>query len=100
MRNLHTNRRMERIAMILILCVAPCLFVIPVLCGPLETSLSSAEEHCPIMIFVSASDTLILAEDITYLSKPKSSTLLSKYKETLNLPIVFSLEEKPPKTLA
>ncbi len=75
----NTNGRKERIAMILILGVALSLFIIPVLCGPIETSLPSLKVHCPILTLGLTSDTLILSEDIIYLNNLQDFTLLGKY---------------------
>ena len=100
MNYLHTKRKKERIAAILILCVAPCLLVIPVLCGPAETSLYSAKAYCPTMILALTSDTPLLAEDIASINEPEDPALLTEYKETTYYPILVFSEDKPPKTLA
>ncbi len=87
---------MRFIAIILILCVVPCLFIIPVLCGPVELSLSEEEDFCILLAFAATSDVLILAEAITYPSIPEGSTFLKDTPELFNIPIVFFVKDRPP----
>ena len=87
---------MRLVALLLALCVMPCLFIIPVLCDPVELSISEEEDFCLILPFVITSDVLILAEAIIYPSIPDGFTLLKNDAEFFHIPLVFFVKDKPP----
>lgn len=88
------------VILLLISCVVPCLFVIPIFCEPQEVTLSEKEDFCPILSFAVTSNTLILAEPVTYISVPEGYTILKDIPQVITLPVFHSVKDKPPKTLS
>ncbi len=84
------------IAAVLILCITPCLFIIPVFCAPIELTILEKTDFCPLLSFAITSDTLILAEAIIYPGIPEGFTPLEDNDELFNPPIVFFAKDKPP----
>jgi len=85
------------VAINLILCIVPCLFMLPVFCGPQELVLSEEEDFCPLLTFAITSDALILAEAIEYPDIPMGFTLLEDIQGVFNLPVICFVKDKPPK---
>ncbi len=86
---------MKLAALLLILCIAPCFFIIPVFCGPVEISLSQETNFCFLMAFEVTSDTLILAETISYQNIPRIFTRVSDISELLTIPIFSVVKDRP-----
>ncbi|GBE06197.1 MAG TPA: hypothetical protein ENG95_03370 [Nitrospirae bacterium] len=87
---------MRSAAVLLLLCVIPCFFIIPVLCGPVELSIGEENNFCWIMSFINTSDALILAPSITYLGIAEGVAFLKDTQEPFNIPLVFSKKDRPP----
>ncbi len=91
------NTKMRKTAIVLLLCVIPCLFIIPIFCAPTGLSVSEEAEFCPLLSFTSTSNVLILAESITDFSVPDDNSFLIENIRPLNIPLFSSAIDKPPK---
>ena len=88
------------ISTILILCIVPCLFIIPVFCAPVEVSFIEDKDFCPLLSFAVTSDALILAGSISDLNIPEGFIPLNDIFELSNIPLISFEKDKPPKVLA
>jgi hypothetical protein len=84
------------VSLCLISCIAPCLFIIPVFCSPIEMSISQEQDFCPLVAFTVTSDTLILSENIDIHTMPQEFTFLMHKSAVFNLSVVSSEIDKPP----
>ncbi len=90
--------KLKTLTFILIICLAQSFFVIPAFCNLEETSLSEKKNHCPLLNLSVISNSLILPETITIITKPNDSMFLTDIQKVFTLTVVLSDKEKPPQT--
>lgn len=94
----NTHRR--TIAVIILLCVIPCISTIPVFCSIKILSFSEAKHTCPFLTVSAVSSMTIEDIGTTYLSKPEGYMLLTESEQVIPSSIFPVLKDKPPRSVS